>query len=91
MHGLEGFGDIELDLKYEFYAAKVGKGKLSLIGVGGFSTPLTIYENDFLASEASISRLMGDIHYRSDIETGMTVGKNVGDYVVLREQNDGGN
>ena len=48
LHGLKGFQDIELDLKYEFYTTKLGKGKLSLFGVGGFSTPLTNYENDFL-------------------------------------------
>jgi hypothetical protein len=48
LHGLKGFQDIELDLKYEFYSTKVGKGKLSLFGVGGFSTPLSHYENDFL-------------------------------------------
>jgi hypothetical protein len=48
LHGLKGFQDIELDAKYEFYSTKLGKGKLSLFGVGGFSTPLSKYENDFL-------------------------------------------
>jgi hypothetical protein len=48
LHGLEGFQDIELNLKYEFYSKKIGKGILSLIAVGGFSTPLQKYENDFL-------------------------------------------
>jgi hypothetical protein len=48
LHGMKGFQDIELDVKYEFYKTKIGKGKLSLIAVGGFSTPLTDYENDFL-------------------------------------------
>ncbi len=49
LHGMKGFQDIELDLKYQFYKTKVGKnGKLSFMAVGGFSTPLTNYENDFL-------------------------------------------
>ena len=49
LHGMKGFQDIELDVKYQFYSTKVGKkGKLSLMAVGGFSTPLTKYENDFL-------------------------------------------
>ena len=48
LHGMSGFQDIALDLKYQFYQTKLGKGKLSLIGVGSFSTPLTNYENDFL-------------------------------------------
>jgi hypothetical protein len=46
LHGLKGFQDIAVDLKYEFYQHKIGKGNLSLIGVGSFSTPLTNYEND---------------------------------------------
>ncbi len=48
LHGLEGFQDIALNVKYEFYTTRLGKGNLTLIGVGGFSTPLTNYENDFL-------------------------------------------
>jgi hypothetical protein len=48
LHGLEGFQDIELDLKYEFFSKKVGNGILSFIAVGGISTPLQKYENDFL-------------------------------------------
>ncbi len=48
LHGMEGFQDIEVDLKYEFYKAKIGKGELLLIGLAGVSTPLTNYENDFL-------------------------------------------
>ena len=48
LHGMKGFQDIEIDLKYEFYKTKIGKGDLSLIALAGFSTPLTNYENDFL-------------------------------------------
>ena len=49
LHGMKGFQDIDLDVKYEFYSMKVGKkGKLNLIGLLGFSTPLQNYENDFL-------------------------------------------
>ena len=48
LHGMKGFQDIDVDVKYEFYTPKIGKGQLSLIAVGGFSTPLSNYENDFL-------------------------------------------
>ncbi len=44
---------------------------------------------DAMAKEASISRMYGGIHYRSDCEVGLTVGKNVGGYAVTRAQNDG--
>jgi membrane-associated phospholipid phosphatase len=42
-----------------------------------------------MASEASISRLYGAIHYRSDCEQGLLCGKRVGGFAVTRAQNDG--
>lgn len=48
LQGMKGFQDIDVDVKYQFYTKKIGKGKLSLIAVGGLSTPLHKYENDFL-------------------------------------------
>ncbi|WP_430901374.1 MULTISPECIES: phosphatase PAP2 family protein [unclassified Paraflavitalea] len=44
---------------------------------------------DAMAKEASMSRLYGGIHYRSDCEVGLVVGKNVGNYAVARSQTDG--
>jgi hypothetical protein len=48
LHGMKGFQDLELDVKYQFYTLKAGKGKFNFFGVGSFITPLTNYENDFL-------------------------------------------
>jgi PAP2 superfamily len=42
-----------------------------------------------MAKEASLSRLYGAIHYRSDIEVGMTVGAKIGNYAVQRAVTDG--
>jgi hypothetical protein len=42
-----------------------------------------------LSNQAALSRLQGGIHYRIDCEAGLTVGNNVGNYGVLRAQNDG--
>lgn len=44
---------------------------------------------DDMALEASLSRMYGGIHYRSDCEAGMTVGKAIGQYAVTRAANDG--
>lgn len=44
---------------------------------------------DAMANEASVSRMYGGIHYRSDCETGLVVGKNVGGYAVQRAIIDG--
>lgn len=44
---------------------------------------------DAMAMEAAMSRLYGGIHFRSDCEVGLVVGKNVGDYAVNRALTDG--
>lgn len=49
LHGLKGFQDFSLDLKWEAISKSLGKaGRLNIFAVGGFSTPLSHYENDFL-------------------------------------------
>jgi len=42
-----------------------------------------------MAAEASLSRMYGGIHYRSDCETGLVIGKNIGNYAVERAKTDG--
>lgn len=42
-----------------------------------------------MAREASLSRLIGGIHYRADCELGLTTGNNVGAYAVARAVTDG--
>jgi membrane-associated phospholipid phosphatase len=42
-----------------------------------------------MASEASLSRLYGAIHYRSDIEVGMNMGNMLGGMAVQRALTDG--
>lgn len=42
-----------------------------------------------MATEASMSRLYGAIHYRSDCEAGLASGKKIGERAVLRAQTDG--
>jgi hypothetical protein len=47
--------------------------------------------NDYkaMAQEASISRMYGAIHYRSDCEEGLACGQRVGGFAVERALNDG--
>lgn len=44
---------------------------------------------DNMANEASISRLYGAIHYRSDCEQGLITGRKIGDYAIARARTDG--
>lgn len=47
----------------------------------------TAYEA--MAAEASISRMYGGIHYKSDCQVGLVVGKNVGGFAIERAKKDG--
>jgi hypothetical protein len=47
LHGLHGFQDASLAIKWEPLSFAVANGKLSLFAVGGFSTPVTNYVIDF--------------------------------------------
>lgn len=42
-----------------------------------------------MAQEASLSRLYGGLHYRSDCVQGLLTGKKIGDYAVQRAKTDG--
>jgi hypothetical protein len=44
-----------------------------------------------MANEASMSRLYGAIHYRSDCELGLAQGIKVGNFAIVRAQTDGAN
>jgi PAP2 superfamily len=41
------------------------------------------------ADEAAISRLFGGIHFRSDNDAGLVLGRKIADYAIARAQNDG--
>jgi hypothetical protein len=42
-----------------------------------------------MAQEASLSRMLAGIHYRSDCEIGLETGKKIGDFAVQRAKTDG--
>ena len=51
--------------------------------------PAAASEFEAQKEEASISRLYGGIHYRSDIEMGKTHGERIGGYTVSFARTDG--
>ena len=55
----------------------------------GHINPEKAVEYKTMAQEASMSRLYGGIHYRSDCQTGLDVGDKVGNYAVIRAETDG--
>lgn len=55
----------------------------------GYLVPASKEKFEAMAKEASMSRLYGAIHYRSDCEVGLTVGKKVGGYAISRAMADG--
>ncbi len=55
----------------------------------GHINPGRANDYDAMAKEASLSRLYGAIHYRSDIEVGMQMGQNIGLKAIERAKTDG--
>jgi PAP2 superfamily len=55
----------------------------------GHIIPSNASKYEAMAKEASESRILGGLHYRSDCEVGLIVGKNVGSHTVQRAKTDG--
>jgi len=55
----------------------------------GHIIPARLADYTAMAKEASLSRLYGAIHYRSDCEKGLETGNKVGGYAIARARTDG--
>ncbi len=55
----------------------------------GYIIPAKAQQYLDMANEASLSRLYGGIHYRSDCDIGIVTGKKVGNYAIVRGRIDG--
>lgn len=55
----------------------------------GYIIPERATAYQAMAQEASLSRMYGGIHYRSDCEVGLTTGQKVGSYAIARAKTDG--
>jgi hypothetical protein len=70
LHKSQGIQDLSLFVKWKAFVYSFGKNKLSLFLVGGFSTPLTNYQVDYLpltlglGTTNTISRGMVDFQHR---------------------------
>jgi membrane-associated phospholipid phosphatase len=55
----------------------------------GYLVPERATDYNAMAQEATMSRLYGGIHYRSDCAIGVTTGRNVAGYAIQRAIADG--
>ncbi len=55
----------------------------------GYIIPAKAQQFAAMANEASMSRMYGAIHFRSDCEVGITTGNKVGNYAISRGRTDG--
>lgn len=58
-------------------------------GILSYIVPEKAAQYEAMAKEASMSRIYGGIHFRSDCEVGLVVGKNISNYAVQRARTDG--
>lgn len=76
LQGLKGVQDLSLFVKYVPYRQKLGNGIFTVIGIGGFSTPLTNYVADYLPlsiglhSSNLLARAMADYQVNNLFVTG---------------------
>ena len=76
LHGMDGIQDLSLFVKWKAYEKKMGDGRLTLIGIGGLSAPLTNYTPDFLPlsiglhSKTASARVMVDYQLHNLFVTG---------------------
>jgi hypothetical protein len=76
LHSVDGLQDLSLALKYRITERKLGKGKFALMGVGGFSFPVSNYLADYqplalgLRSKNLTLRLTGDYEINRMFVTG---------------------
>jgi hypothetical protein len=68
LHGMKGVQDLSLFLKWRPITKSFGKNKISVFGIGGFSTPLTNYAIDFLPMSIGLGSInltaRGMVDYR---------------------------
>ncbi len=55
----------------------------------GYVVPAKAQQYNDMAKEASLSRLYGAIHYRSDCDKGLETGNKIGNYAINRGHTDG--
>lgn len=71
LQGANGFQDLSLAMKYEILNKEMGKGKLALLGAGGYSTPITNYLSDYrpysIGNGANEWSLRGIAQYKLDM------------------------
>jgi hypothetical protein len=70
MSGQKGFQDLSLTLKYLFFETEIKGNSLSFYALGGFSTPTTNYEADYLPLSIGLRSKTGSLRLMSDYQYG---------------------
>ena len=70
LHGLKGFQDLSLWVKWEPISKSVGKGTFSLFGLGGISFPVSNYTPDFLPMSIGLHSTNFSARVIADYELG---------------------
>ncbi|MBC7904616.1 MAG: hypothetical protein H7Y27_14425 [Gemmatimonadaceae bacterium] len=70
LHGLKGFQDLSLFVKYMPVEKKIGKSDISLYAIGGVSTPLTNYTPDFLPMSIGLASTNVMLRAMADYQRG---------------------
>jgi len=82
LHGLKGMQDLSLWIKWNPIETKLGKGTLSVYGIGGVSFPTTNYVADFLPMSIGLHSTNLSLRGMVDYQAGKWFATVSGTYVV---------
>ncbi len=66
--GMKGIQDLSIYAKWRFLNASIGKAKLKLFAIAGFSTPLDNYVIDFLPLSVGLGSTNGIFRFQADYQ-----------------------
>ena len=68
LHSVDGLQDLSLALKYKFFQKKIARGNFALMGVAGFSFPVTNYVADYLPLSIGMKSRNATLRVLADYE-----------------------
>lgn len=81
LKGLKGIQDLSFWVKWKAYSQKIGRGRLSIFAIGGYSLPASDYTADFLPMSIGLESKNLSLRGMADFQTGIWFATISGTYV----------
>ncbi|MBL7725928.1 MAG: hypothetical protein JNK27_17445 [Chitinophagaceae bacterium] len=81
LKGLKGIQDLSFWIKWKAYSQKIGRGRLSIFAIGGYSLPASDYTADFLPMSIGLESKNLSLRGMADFQMGIWFATISGTYV----------